>query len=223
MSCMNYLLPTEWTSTFVPLQDKCPVSSYESIEDMFIKDTGHPITALFDDFERTPIGAASLAQVHRATLKGSGEKVAVKVQHPSLAEWVPLDLALTRFIFSALRRFFPDYDLEWLSEEMETSLPQELDFTLEGENALRAKAYFRNIKGIPLLIPDVRWGLKRILVMEYIAGHRPDDLEYIDSNAIDRDEVSAALAHIFNEMIFGDGAPLQVQNAIYRSYVSSKV
>lgn len=45
-------------------------------------------------------------------------------------------------------------------------------------------------------------------MMDFISGHRPDDLEYLDSNKIDRDEVSAALAHIFNEMIFGDGAPL---------------
>lgn len=44
--------------------------------------------------------------------------------------------------------------------------------------------------------------------MEFISGHRPDDLHYLDSNNIDRDEVSAALARIFNEMIFGDGAPL---------------
>jgi aarF domain-containing kinase len=44
--------------------------------------------------------------------------------------------------------------------------------------------------------------------MEYIAGARPDDLAYLDANNIDRDEVSAALAHVFNEMIFGDDAPL---------------
>lgn len=44
--------------------------------------------------------------------------------------------------------------------------------------------------------------------MEFLSGHRPDDLEYLDSNHIDRDEVSAAFAHIFNEMIFGDNAPL---------------
>jgi aarF domain-containing kinase len=52
------------------------------------------------------------------------------------------------------------------------------------------------------------WAQKRILVMEFLSGHRPDDLEYLDSNHIDRDEVSAAFAHIFNEMIFGDNAPL---------------
>jgi aarF domain-containing kinase len=52
------------------------------------------------------------------------------------------------------------------------------------------------------------WSQKRILVMEYIAGARPDDVAFLDANNIDRDEVSAAFAHIFNEMIFGDNAPL---------------
>lgn len=52
------------------------------------------------------------------------------------------------------------------------------------------------------------WSQKRILVMEYISGCRPDDLEFLDAHNIDRDEVSAAFAHIFNEMIFGDDAPL---------------
>ncbi|KAL8914424.1 MAG: hypothetical protein Q9171_000929 [Xanthocarpia ochracea] len=204
LSSMNYLLPIEWTRTFIPLQDHCPESSYEAIEQMFIDDTGQPIAAHFDTFDRHPIGAASLAQVHLATMKDTGAKVAVKVQHPALKEWVPLDLALTRMTFSTLKYFFPEYDLEWLSNEMESSLPQELDFALEGKNALVTKRYFSTIKDSPLLVPDVYWGRKRILVMEYIAGHRTDDIAYLDSNGIDRDEVSAALARIFNEMIFGD-------------------
>jgi aarF domain-containing kinase len=151
-----------------------------------------------------PIGAASLAQVHIATMKGSEQKVAVKVQHPTLDTWVPLDMALTRFTFSALKRFFPEYDLEWLSREMEMSLPQELNFALEGDNAMITKNHFANIKGSPLIIPQVIWGQRRLLVMEYLSGHRLDDLNFLDSNGIDRDEVSAALARIFNEMIFGD-------------------
>ncbi|KAI4201881.1 MAG: hypothetical protein LQ350_002928 [Teloschistes chrysophthalmus] len=204
LSSMNYLLPLEWTQTFIPLQDKCPVSSYEAIEQMFMEDTGRPIAFHFDDFKREPVGAASLAQVHLATMKGSGAKVAVKVQHPALKEWVPLDLALTRLTFATLKYFFPDYDLEWLSREMELSLPQELDFALEGRNAMETKGHFALIPDSPLIIPAVHWGRKRILVMEYIAGHRMDDLVYLDSNNIDRDEVSAALARIFNEMIFGD-------------------
>jgi aarF domain-containing kinase len=150
----SYLLPLEWTTTFIPLQDKCPVSSYESIEEMFIADTGAPISELFSEFEHEPIGAASLAQVHRAVLKDTGQKVAVKVQHPALAEWVPLDLALTRFTFSTLKRFFPDYDLEWLANEMDESLPIELDFREEGRNAMRTKEYFSHVKNVPLIIPE---------------------------------------------------------------------
>ncbi|KAL4819076.1 ABC1 family-domain-containing protein [Aspergillus spinulosporus] len=208
LSSMGYLLPLEWTTTFIPLQDKCPVSSIESIEDMFVKDTGKRIDELFTTFEPTPIGAASLAQVHIGTLKETGEKVAVKVQHPALAEWAPLDLALTRFTFSMLKRFFPEYDLEWLSKEMDLSLPQELDFRMEAQNANRASEYFKKNSNAPLVIPKVLWAQKRILVMEFLSGSRPDDLEFLDTNHIDRDEVSAALAHIFNEMIFGDDAPL---------------
>lgn len=208
LSAMNYLLPLEWTSTFIPLQDRCPVSSFESIEQMYRDDTGEELWDYFSEFRSDPIGAASLAQVHLATLKETGQKVAVKVQHPGLAQWASLDLALTRFTFSALKRFFPEYDLEWLSSEMEFSLPQELDFQREAENAMRTKQHFSRIPELPLVIPEVIWAKKRILVMANESGHRLDDLEYLDSNGIDRDEVSATLARIFNEMIFGEGAPL---------------
>ncbi|KAK3327396.1 ABC1 family-domain-containing protein [Cercophora scortea] len=208
LSAMNYLLPPEWTTTFIPLQDRCPVSSYESIEQMFKRDTDQELLDYFSEFSPEPIGAASLAQVHLATIRETGQKVAVKVQHPSLQQFAPLDTSLTKFTFSMLKRFFPEYDLEWLSSEMETSLPQELDFQCEAENALRMKAHFAAIPRIPLVIPDVIWAKQRILVMACEPGHRLDDLDYLDANGIDRDEVSATLAHIFNEMIFGEGAPL---------------
>ncbi|KAG9581857.1 ABC1-domain-containing protein, partial [Aureobasidium melanogenum] len=133
---------------------------------------------------------------------------AVKVQHPALDEWAALDLALTRFTFRTLKRFFPEYDLTWLSDEMDQSLPKELDFALEGSNAELARKYFAQVAYLPVIIPKVHWAQRRILVMDYVTGRRPDDLAYLDANNIDRDEVSAALARIFNEMIFGKDAPL---------------
>ena len=205
---MNYLLPTEWTSTFVPLQDKCPISSFESIEQMYKKDTGEELWDYFSEFSEEPIGAASLAQVHMATIRETGMKVAVKVQHPDLEAFAPLDMSLTTYTFQTLKRFFPEYDLEWLSSEMEVSLPKELDFQEEAYNAKRMSQHFAKIPQLPVIIPDVVWAKKRIIVMACESGHRPDDLEYLDKNGIDRDEVSATLARIFNEMIFGDGAPL---------------
>jgi predicted unusual protein kinase regulating ubiquinone biosynthesis (AarF/ABC1/UbiB family) len=175
---------------------------------MCLKDTGNPLSFYFSEFEKEPIGAASLAQVHRAVIRETGERVAVKVQHPALDEWSRLDLNLTHFTFVTLKRWFPEYDLTWLSEEMEVSLPQELDFKREGENAMRAREYFSHCPDAPVIIPRVLWAQRRILVMDYVTGHRPDDLKYLDENKIDRDEVSAALARIFNEMIFGTDAPL---------------
>ncbi|RYP67169.1 hypothetical protein DL771_007397 [Monosporascus sp. 5C6A] len=208
LSAMTYLLPYEWTSTFVPLQDRCPVSSYASIAQMFRDDTGEDLKDYFSEFAEEPIGAASLAQVHLATVKETSQRVAVKVQHPGLALWAPLDLALTKFTFSTLKKFFPEYDLEWLSSEMEVSLPQELDFQREAANAIRTQKHFAQLPELPLVIPNVIWAKKRILVMANESGRRLDDLDYLDSNNIDRDEVSAALARIFNEMIFGKDAPL---------------
>jgi len=205
---MNYLLPAEWTTTFIPLQDKCPVSSFESIEQMFRQDTGEELWDYFSEFSPEPIGAASLAQVHLATIKETGQKVAVKVQHPSLEKWSKLDMTLTTFTFSTLKRFFPEYDLEWLSSEIEVSLPHELNFECEADNSRRTKEYFARIPGLPLVIPDVIWAKRRILVMACEAGRRLDDLAYMDAAGIDRDEVSATLARVFNEMIFGDNAPL---------------
>ena len=158
LSSLNYMLPSEWCDTFIPLQDHCPVSAFPSVRNMIEHDTGLPFEDVFEDFEETPLGAASLAQVHRARDRESGRKIAVKVQHPVLDNWAPLDLALTRFAFSSLRRAFPEYDLTWLSDEMEVSLPQELDFALEGQNALRAREYFKKISYLPLVIPDGRFG-----------------------------------------------------------------
>lgn len=210
LSAMNYLLPPEWTTTFIPLQDRCPVSSIDSIRAMYREDTGGAeLDDFFSTFDESPIGAASLAQVHLATVRETGQRVAVKVQHPALARFSPLDLALTRFTFSVLRRFFPEYDLSWLSSEMSLSLPQELDFRLEARNARRTASYFaQHCPELPLVVPDVLWARERILVMAFEPGARLDDVAYLDAHSIDRDDVSAALARIFNEMIFGSGAPL---------------
>jgi len=208
LTSLSYLLPSEWCDTFIPLQDKCPISSFESIKAMIEKDINAPFTDLFSSFEETPIGSASLAQVHRAVDRASGRSVAVKCQHPELDDWAPIDLSLTRFTFRTLKWAFPEYDLTWLSDEMEVSLPQELNFRLEGENAIRTRNYFANSKSIPLVVPDVLWARRRVLCMEYKTGHRIDDLAFLDSAGISRDEVAASLSRIFNTMIFAPGAPL---------------
>ncbi|KAJ8610319.1 hypothetical protein MRB53_038615 [Persea americana] len=194
LSSLTYLLPSEWCDTLHTSARQMPRLLIESIKAMVEQDTGVPFSSLFTDFDPIPLGAASLAQVHKAIDRASGQTVAVKCQHPVLDHWAPLDLALTRMTFQALKSFFPDYDLTWLSSEMEVSLPQELDFAQEGQNAIRAREYFSHLPSIPLVIPKVVWAKRRVLVMEYITGARPDDLAYLDAHGISRDEVAATLA-----------------------------
>lgn len=202
ISAMSYLLPLEWTSTMTVLQDKCPSSSVADLRAMFELDTGLKFDDVFSEIDPTPLGVASLAQVHRAVLRDGDREVAIKFQHPSLREFVKVDLDTTRFTFSLIKRIFPDFSLTWLSDEMDMSLPQELNFTIEGRNAVETGRHFDRLRGSSLVVPEVVWAEQRFLVMEYVRGARVDDLAYLAKHGIDRNDVSAELARAFNEMIF---------------------
>ncbi|SCW02564.1 LAFE_0F09230g1_1 [Lachancea fermentati] len=203
IGALTYLLPVEWTDTMIPLQDKCPQSTLEEINDMFRQDLKVDLKDMFIKFDPEPIGVASLAQVHTATLRSTGERVAVKCQHPSLKEFVPIDVLMTQTVFNVLDFVFPDYPLTWLSDELQNSIYVELDFTKEAENSKHTAEYFSSyLKETALRIPKVVSANKRILVMEYLEGHRLDDPHYLDENHISRAEVSSCLSHIFNNMIF---------------------
>ncbi|KAG0683621.1 hypothetical protein C6P40_005105 [Pichia californica] len=206
VAAMTYLLPFEWTETMVCLQSECPESTLDELIEMFELDTGKKFDEYFESFDPKPIGVASLAQVHKATLKENGQEVAVKLQHPSLSKFVPLDVALTQFVFDMMYKVFPEYPLTWLGEEMQESIFVELDFRYEAHNAQKTKDYFKDyLKLTALRVPDVYTSLPRILVMEYIGGARLDDLKYIDGHHISRSEICGCLAHIFNNMIFKSG------------------
>ncbi|KAI5956433.1 hypothetical protein KGF54_000908 [Candida jiufengensis] len=200
LSALTYLLPPEWTETMIPLQDKCPRSSVEEIEKMFETDLGLNLSDIFIEFDPNPIGVASLAQVHIAKLRSNGGKVAVKVQHPSLKEFVPLDVELINMVFNLMYKAFPEYPLTWLGEETQNSIFTELDFTKEAENSKRTAEHFKDFTF--LKIPKILQDEKRILIMEYVSGARLDNLNYLKNHDIDPSQVSTCLTHIFNDMIF---------------------
>lgn len=203
IGAMTYLLPPEWTDTMIPLQDKCPESTVQEIDQMFQQDLKCTLDEVFSEFDPRPIGVASLAQVHVAKLKSTGEKVAVKCQHPQLKEFVPLDVMLTQTVFNLLDVVFPEYPLTWLGDELQSSIYIELDFTKEAENAKKsAEDFISCVNKTALRIPKVVSANKRILILEYLHGERLDNIKYMDEHHISRSEVSSCLSHIFNRMIF---------------------
>lgn len=198
------VLPIEWTSTMRPLQDKCEPTLYEDVEDLFVTDMARPLSDYFDDFDPVPIGVASLAQVHVARWKETGEKVAVKLQHPHLAEFCEIDMEMVEVSLGWIKHWFPEFEFTWLGEEMRENLPKEMDFTHEARNGQRAADEFDNFR-TSLYIPKVLHADKRVLVMEFIQGGRVDDREYLSEHNIDRNKVAIELARIFGQMVHLNG------------------
>lgn len=98
---------------------------------------GFRLEDVFVEFEERPIGTASLAQVHKARLKGCNTQVAVKVQHRQLEAYTALDIAVVDKLVRIVSRVFPEFQFLWLAEEMKRNLPREMDFELEAANARR--------------------------------------------------------------------------------------
>jgi aarF domain-containing kinase len=176
ISVMQYLLPPEWCVTMSVLQDRCDPTEPEAIRALFESDYVG-VDELFDEFDWTPLGVASLAQVHKARLKGSDQWVAVKLQHPNLDEYCQLDMDTVSFILEIVKRVFPDFGFQWFADEIRESIPKELDFVHETMNSRRVYSNFekeiRNHK-TSLVIPEVIWAKRRIMCMEckYQLGER---------------------------------------------------
>ncbi|CEP08411.1 hypothetical protein [Parasitella parasitica] len=185
ISVMQYLLPNEWCQTMRVLQDQCDPTPPQDIQALFLSDFGLPVEQVFEEFDYTPLGVASLAQVHRARLSKQSVQlldenerwidqedrwVAVKLQHPYLDEYCQLDMDTVSFIFEIVKRVFPNFGFDWFAEEMRESIPKELDFVHETQNARRVQANFAedsNRDSTSLVIPRVVWAKRRIMCMEY--------------------------------------------------------
>ncbi|RKP23596.1 ABC1 family-domain-containing protein, partial [Syncephalis pseudoplumigaleata] len=203
LAAMTYILPSEWTEAMRPLHAHCPPTPIEQVRALIEDETGHAMDALFAEFNPVPLGVASLAQVHRATLP-NGDTVAVKVQHPPLEEHAIVDIATTSMLVDAVERLFPEFGFGWLADEMKKNLPLELDFRVEQRNAQRLERYFAHDKGA-LVVPAVYWATPRVLCMEFIQGAYIDDRDFLRRNHIDANDVASELARIFSDMIFKYG------------------
>ncbi|ORZ03013.1 ABC1 family-domain-containing protein [Syncephalastrum racemosum] len=206
LSSMVYILPEEYTSTLARCQDRCTSkTTLGEIRRLVTQDCNQDLDSLFSEFDPEPIGVASLAQVHRARLRETGQVVAVKLQHPQVEAFCQIDIDTVSWIFDVMQWWFPDFGFHWVSEDMRDSLPQELDFRNEAEHARRLAAQFANDTKTALVVPQIFFAHKRILCMEFMEGARVDDLEYMQRHRIKPSAVSTELMTIYSKMIFLNG------------------
>ncbi|KAJ2782381.1 hypothetical protein H4R18_002314 [Coemansia javaensis] len=205
ISALEHVLPAEWCRTMQALQDQNTPSALADVARVIEADTGQSVGQLFSAFDAEPLGVASLAQVHRAVLRETGEPVAVKVQHPMVRAYSDIDIATVSVLLELVHSVFPDFKFMWLGAEMRSSLPRELDFRSDKANAEQVAWNFAARPDIPLAVPRMIRATERVLVMEHVDGSRCDDLAYLRRHGIDPAQVSRAIGRVFAEMTFVHG------------------
>ncbi|KAL1290293.1 hypothetical protein HN51_058740 [Arachis hypogaea] len=207
---LEYLVPQEYVITLrESMLNRCPVSSYEQICEVFKRELGDTPENIFAEFDPIPIASASLAQVHVARTH-DGQKVAVKVQHAHMTETAAADHATVELVVNTLHRFFPSFDYRWLIDEINDSLPKELDFLVEAKNSEKCVENFRKLSphvANYVYAPKVYWNLStsKLLTMEFMDGAHINDIKTIRKLGIHPHELSKLVSQTFAEMMFKHG------------------
>lgn len=204
LSALGHILPSEITSQLKVLQTECTEKSFDDVTTVLREDLGDDLLQDFSDFKKEPEGTASIAQVHRAKL--SGRDVAIKVQHLDIAENAEADIKMLTYVVNASTWWFGEkWNFQWLVDEINDLLKVELDFRNEASNATEARLNHGHFPW--LVIPKVyqEYTTKRVLVMDYEAGHAIDDKDWYEENNVNASKVVSKISYLFNEMIFVKG------------------
>ncbi len=200
-------LPDDWQVELETLQSDAPPVPYEDIERRIIEELGAPPDELYASFDRTPLAAASLAQVHRAVLH-DGTEVAVKVQRPDIARKLESDTRLLVAISAALAgkaSWAEEVDLAGIVAEFGASLLRELDYTVEAYNARRLATLLAPIEGVR--VPEVHYELstRGMLTLEFVRGAKATDREAIATTDFDPEVLADRVIRAAVKMLIVDG------------------
>jgi predicted unusual protein kinase regulating ubiquinone biosynthesis (AarF/ABC1/UbiB family) len=194
------ILPKPYQQVLGLLQDRVPPHDFPVVRELVEEELGRPLEEAFQSFSERPIAAASLAQVHGATLL-DGTQVAVKVQYPEIAGLVRGDLKNLRALFRAVGWLERDFDLMPLVDELGANMPRELDFVNEAANAERIASFFEDRDDV--VVPRIHHELttRRLLVMERMHGLKISRTAALGEAGVDLKAVMTTLIEVFAEMM----------------------
>jgi len=193
ISAGDGLFPPELVGEFKKLRDQVPSESPSTVRLTIEEDLGVPLEQLFSSFDETPLAAASIAQVHAATLC-SGEEVVVKVQRPTVGRRVRDDLRVMAWIAPRLVgriRVASLANPPALVELFAETIVEELDFRIEAANMIDLAVVLRELDQDRYVVPRPHATLvtRRVLVMERLSGFKFDDVAGMHGAGIDTEDV----------------------------------
>jgi ubiquinone biosynthesis protein len=199
------LLPRPLVEELSLLRDRVPPFSFAAVRATVEAELGRPLEAVYAAFEPEPVAAASVAQVHRAVLRDTGEVVAVKVRRPDILEKVKLDRSILLFVGRGLERCVPSFRLMSLEGALRAfcdAVEEQIHLTNEADHNRRFRQNFATDPDVafPRLVPDAC--SDAVLTMEFIDGVREEDLE---ASGIDVHRVVDAGMRCVCRMIFLHG------------------
>lgn len=201
------LFGPEWISGFEKLQSQAPQLDFEELRPQIEEDLGAPLKEIFEEVETKPLAAASMAQVHRATLK-DGTKVILKIQRPGIRAQIESDMRLLTYLASLAERNVSElaiYHPQKVVQQFVKSLQNELNFMTEGQNAEQIAANFEDHEQI--VIPKIywEWTKERMNVQEFVEGIPGVNIQAIDDAGMDRKRIAMTGANAVLKMIMVDG------------------
>jgi len=204
LSVMGTFLPSAYAEELEALQDRVKPRPFDEIAGRLREAFGADALARFADFEREPMAAASLAQVHRA--RGlDGRELAVKVLYPGIERLIRSDLRVLRSLLPIVRRVFPVSRVERNLDQLEAMLARETDYAHERSNIARMRTFFQERSDIvvPQVIDELTAG--GVLSMSFEAGLKVNDLDALRADAIDPEAVARLIVEAYFCMLFDHG------------------
>jgi ubiquinone biosynthesis protein len=207
LSTRTHLLPRAFTLELANLHDQVPPVPFEQIEEILVAELKRPIGELFASIEITPIGSASIAQVHRA-VRLNGDKCVIKVQRPGIEKTVRADLEIMAYLAVLLENHVEGWRVHQptaVVAEFAKSMEQELDFGAEAAHLERFAHQFRWEPTI--YVPKVVPGLvtKRVLTMECVEAVKASNFAELDAAGLDRLEIATRITDLVMKQIFVHG------------------
>jgi ubiquinone biosynthesis protein len=198
------LLPRAFIDTLSQFHDAVPPRPLSALTPMLEAELGRPLGEVFASVDVDALGAASLAQVHRARLRDGGD-VVIKIQYPEARRVFPLDLAMARRVVGLVQRMTRSLDLRSLADEVTRFIELELDFRREAASTMRLGRILAADPDVRVPRIDERWTRDRVIVMEYLDGIQVTRTDALRAAGHAPSDVARRIGRLYGAMLFEHG------------------